>query len=116
MDSVFVSDKRHTPRFQVSIPVLQLRHENGTINSHTFDISADGIGLVMDAEVPLGQTMEMCLHMPDNGESINFHGKAVWMTVAGPNRYRAGIMIEEEHIKPIPLVLRTIRLRSHYYG
>ncbi|MFA5100587.1 MAG: PilZ domain-containing protein [Candidatus Omnitrophota bacterium] len=116
MDSTFVSDKRKAPRFQVSIPVLQIRYNNSAINSHTFDISADGIGLVMDAELPLGKTIEMCLHMPDNGESINFHGKAVWMTVAGPNRYRAGIVIEEEHLKPIPLVLRTIRLRSHYYG
>jgi hypothetical protein len=116
MESTFVSDKRRTPRFQVSIPVGQIVYNDKHVTSHTFDISADGLGLLMDAEIPLGQTIEMCLHMPDNGEAINFHGKAVWMTVAGPNRYRAGIVIEEEHLKPIPLVLRTIRLRSHYYG
>ena len=111
MDAIFVSDKRKTPRFQVSIPVGQILYKDRSIASHTFDISADGVGLVMDAELPLGQTMDMCLHMPDNGESINFQGKAVWMTVVGPGRYRAGIQIEHEHIKPIPLVLRTIRER-----
>jgi hypothetical protein len=116
MDSVFVSDKRKKPRFQVSIPVGQIIYKDRHIGSHTFDISADGVGLVMDAELPLGETIDLSLHMPDNGESINFHGKAMWMTVAGPGRYRAGIQIEEEYLKPIPLVLRTIRLRSHYYA
>ncbi|HNQ49915.1 MAG TPA: PilZ domain-containing protein [Candidatus Omnitrophota bacterium] len=116
MDSVFVSDKRKHPRFQVSIPVGSIRYNDRDITSHTFDISSDGIGLVMDSELPLGQTIDMSLHMPDNGESISFHGKAVWMIVAGPNRYRAGIVVEPEHIKPIPLVLRTIRLRTHSFG
>lgn len=116
MDSVFVSDKRKTPRYQVSIPVGQIVCKERNIVAHTFDIGADGIGLVMDAELPLGQILDISLHMPDNGESIHFHGKAVWMTIAGPGRYRAGIRIEEEHLKPIPLVLRTIRLRSHHYG
>ncbi|HOU36700.1 MAG TPA: PilZ domain-containing protein [Candidatus Omnitrophota bacterium] len=116
MDSVFVSDKRKHPRFQVSIPVGRISIEGREVTSHTFDISSDGIGLVMDTELPLGQTIEMSLHMPDNGEEINFHGRAVWMTISGQNRYRAGIMIDPEHIKPIPLVLRTIRLRSHHFG
>jgi hypothetical protein len=116
MDSVFVSDKRHVPRFQVSISVRQIQYNNTMINAHTFDISADGMGLVMDSELPLGQSLDLDLWMPDTGETISVHGKAIWMTVAGPGRYRAGIEIDEEHLKPIPLVLRTIRLRSHYYG
>lgn len=116
MDALFVSDKRKYPRFQVSIPVGHIRCNGKDVVSHTFDISSDGIGLVMDSELPLGQTIDMSLHMPDNGESINFHGKAVWMSVAGSNRYRAGIVIEPEHIKPIPLVLRTIHLRIHSFG
>jgi len=116
MDPVFVSDKRHIPRFQVSIPVMQIRYNNATINSHTFDISANGMGLIMDAELPLGHILDMDLRMPDTGETIRVHGKAMWMTIAGPGKYRAGIRFEEEHLKPIPLVLRTIRFRSHYYG
>jgi hypothetical protein len=116
MDSVFVSDKRNTPRFQVSIPVRQIQYNNARINSHTFDISANGMGLVMDGELPLGQILDIDLWMPDTGETIHVHGKAIWMTVAGPGRYRVGIQIEDDHLKPIPLVLRTIRLRSHYYG
>jgi hypothetical protein len=116
MDSVFVSDKRSTPRFQVSIPVRQIQHDNTMVNSHTFDISANGMGLVMDGELPLGQSLDIDMWMPDTGETIRVRGKAIWMTVAGPGRYRAGILIENDHLKPIPLVLRTIRLRSHYYG
>jgi hypothetical protein len=116
MESLFVSDKRKTPRFQVSIPVRQIQHNNSNINSHTFDISSTGIGLIMDAELPLGQSMGFDLWMPDTGEQIHVQGKAIWMTVAGPSRFRVGIEIEEKPLKPIPLVLRTIRLRSHHYG
>ena len=111
MDSIFVSDKRSRPRFQVSIPLGNIRYNDRNIVSHTFDISSKGLGLVLDKELPLGQTIELSLHMSDTGECINVHGKAVWMALAGPNRYRAGIAIDPEHIKPIPLVLRTIRLR-----
>lgn len=116
MDGVFVSDKRKAPRFQVSIPVQEISVRDAKVNSHTFDISSDGLGLVLDREIPLNELIDFNLRMQDTGEAIRVRGKAVWMTVAGPNAFRAGIRFEEDRLKPIPLVLRTIRLRSHYYS
>jgi hypothetical protein len=112
MSLISMSEKRKAARFQVSIPVMQMQYKDASINSHTFDISSDGIGLVMDAELPLGQSLDLDLRMPDTGETIRIRGKAVWMTIAGPGRYRAGIRFETGRLKPIPLVLRTIRLNN----
>jgi hypothetical protein len=112
VETIFVRDKRKSSRFQVSIPVQQITYKDTSINSHTFDISANGIGLIADAELPLGQVLDFDLRMPDTGETIRMHGRAVWMSIAGSNRYRAGIRFENEHLKPIPLVLRTIRLNN----
>jgi len=113
---LLAKDKRKMPRFQVSIPIQEISLNNVRINSHTFDISSDGIGVVIDKAIPLNETLDMNLRMLDTGEAIHVRGKAVWMTVAGHNTFRAGIRLEEDCLKPIPLVLRTIRLRSHYYA
>jgi hypothetical protein len=115
MSPVFLSDKRKAARFQVSIPVNKIQCKDICINSHTSDISSDGIGLIMDGELPLDQPFDFNLCMPDTGEIVHVHGKAIWIAVSGPGRYRAGIRFVNEHLKPIPLVLRSIRFRTDSY-
>jgi hypothetical protein len=112
MSSIFLSDKRKAARFQVSIPVSQIQCNDIRINSHTSDISSEGIGLIMDRELPLDQPFDFKLCMPDTGEIVHVHGKAIWIAVLGQGRYRAGIRFDNERIKPIPLVLRSIRFRT----
>jgi len=116
MNSEFVAEKRKEPRFQISIPVSCRGIDNRQAISHTFDISGNGIGLISDTELPLGEAIEICLHMADNGETVCFHGKVIWMMVYGQGRYRAGIMVEPEHIKPIPLVLRTLQSQIRHFN
>ncbi|HOW43289.1 MAG TPA: PilZ domain-containing protein [Candidatus Omnitrophota bacterium] len=112
-----IIDKRRAPRFQVTIFTKQKDLATGQeLSAHTFDISATGIGLMTDTEIPLGHPIELSLCMPDNGEEVHASGKAVWMTLAGPHKYRVGINLDTTALKPIPLVLRTIRMRTRYYS
>jgi len=115
--SVNLLDKRKSPRFPVTIFARNKDLASGRETPvHTFDISATGIGLMSDQEIPLDKLLEITLCMPDNGEQVHAVGKAVWTSLAGPHKYRVGVILEDSVLKPIPLVLRTIRMRSRYYS
>jgi Tfp pilus assembly protein PilZ len=117
MYEMYTRDKRQSPRFQVSIQVCDIPSiDSTTVNAHTFDISSTGIGLVLDREIQLGQKMDMCLLMPDNGEVIHVSGKAIWIKISGQNKFRAGIVLEKSDLKPIPLVLRSIQIKTRYFN
>jgi Tfp pilus assembly protein PilZ len=114
MPTTFV-EKRTFPRFPVAIPISCFIPDlNRTINTCTCDISAIGVGIVVDEELSAGTRLDLCLNMPDNGEKINRKAKVVWFNVMSTSSYRVGIRLEEPNIKPIPLVLRTINYQRKY--
>ena len=114
MQNVFV-EKRAFPRFPVSISVtFYIPDLDRTVNTYTKDISAIGIGIVINEELPVGTALDLCLQMPDNGERIIRKAQVVWSNTMGLNSYRVGIKIEEPNLKPIPLVLRSINFQRKY--
>lgn len=86
-------------------------------HSLTRDICEQGVGILLNERLPLEASVEVCLEAPDNQEKILVHGKVVWVTELGENQYRAGIRLDKFELKPIPLVLRMIKvqLKSRYY-
>jgi len=110
-------DRRRFPRYEVNI-FLRSIDLNSTreIQCNTHDISSNGIGLSGNRSFPAGTSLDIWLHMPDNGEQIHTKGKVVWSSMIGPDRFRSGIELANADLKPIPLVLRTIRMRAKYYG
>jgi len=86
-------------------------------HSLTRDICEQGVGILLNERLPLDALVEVCLEMPDNQEKIQVRGKVVWVTELGENKFRAGIRLDKFDLKPIPLVLRMIRvqLKSRYY-
>jgi len=110
------ADRRRFDRFEVNIPLRNLdfqymRELSGTSR----DISSKGIGMVSNKELPVGTALDIWLHMPDNDEDIHTRGKVAWSMKTGPDQYRLGINLEKEDLKPIPIVLRTIHMRTRYY-
>ena len=108
-------EKRACPRFPVSISVTCYMPDlDKTVDSYTCDISAIGIGMVVNENLPPGTRLDLCLHMPDNGERIMRKAQVVWSNSLGLESYRVGIKLQEANIKPIPLILRTLNYQRKY--
>ncbi len=109
MDNADFIEKRAFPRFPVSIPVdYSDLTSHKTAQGYTQDISAQGLGLVTQDKLSVGTSLDICLRIADNGEEIRRRGTVVWSNMLEPEKYRAGIKLEEPKLKPIPLVLRTV--------
>ena len=110
-------NRRRFPRYEVSIFLRSIDIDSHKeIQCSTHDISLKGIGLAGNRSFPVGTSLEIWLRMDDNGEQIHTKGKVVWSNTAGPHRFRSGVELADADLQPIPLVLRTIRTRTKYYG
>jgi hypothetical protein len=115
MENPSFEEKRAFPRFPVTISLTYLDpNSNKVLESETHDISAQGLGIFTDEELPPGIYIDINLNMPDNGEKISHKGKVVWSKKIYPLKYRAGLKLEEPKIKPISLVLRIINYQKKY--
>jgi len=105
-------EKRQFVRFIISIPLKLVKMGKGCHSpASTNDISAKGIGLIAIEELAVNATVDIVLEMPDNGEKIPVQAEVVWLKKIGPDKFRAGLMLKDSQIKPIPLVLRTLNAR-----
>ena len=111
-------ERRKLPRYEIAISsdetdLTSLRE----FHSLTRDICEQGVGIMLNERLPLESQVEVRLEMPDNLERIYLHGKVVWISKLDENQYRAGICLNRFELKPVPLVLRMIKiqLRSRYY-
>jgi hypothetical protein len=112
MDNSEFIEKRAFSRFPVSIPLeYSASISEKTGQAYTHDISAQGLDIITNEELPAGTALNICLRMADNGEEIRRRATVVWSDMIEPDKYRAGIKLEEPKIKPIPLVLRIISQR-----
>lgn len=106
----FSKERRSQPRFLTKISVSIYGPVTPQIvNAQTYDISAQGIGIVTVKEIPVGTTLDIYIQMPDTAEKIFRRGKVVWLTTLDDSAYRLGVKLEEPPLKPIPLVLRAIK-------
>lgn len=108
-------DRRSYERFAVPIP---LSYDDADFTAATAtktnDISVEGLSLVTDKSLIPGTGLDICLQMIDNGERILLKGRVIWSRIVESGRYRAGVKIELPKLKPIALVLRTIKSRRKY--
>ena len=107
-------ERRRYVRFIISIPLKfnkVSKDSLGVISNSTIDISAKGIGLIGIEELIVKTPIDIVLKMPDNGEEIPVKAEVVWIKKIDANKFRAGLMLKDSSIKPIPLVLRTLSAR-----
>ncbi len=103
-------EKRKFVRFLISIPLKYAKIGiKKLVDSRTFDISAQGVGLITAEALPLNTPLNMRLWIPDNGENISLEAEVVWSMQLGIFRYKHGLRLKNLQIKPVPLVLRTIQ-------
>jgi len=110
LDDSGYSEKRKFVRFLISIPLKYAKIGiKKFVDSHTFDISAQGVGLITAEALPLNTPLNMRLWIPDNGENISLEAEIVWSKQLDMSRYKYGLKLKNVQIKPVPLVLRTIQ-------
>jgi len=102
-------EKRKFVRFLISIPLkyakIGIQEFTGAV---TKDISAEGLGLITAAKLPLERHISLKLIIPDNKEEISLVAEVLWSKDSGPGGYQSGLKLKHDSIKPIPLVLRTL--------
>ncbi|MFA5410296.1 MAG: PilZ domain-containing protein [Candidatus Omnitrophota bacterium] len=109
MENPDFREKRHFPRFVVSIPLNYFDKASSEMSqAQTYDISVEGLSVVTDKKIAVDTPLDIFLEMVDNREKIYRRGKVVWSNTLDDEEYKMGIKIEEPHLKPIPLVLRII--------
>ena len=109
------TEKRVFPRFPVSIPLCCFYGDTQVqIHGKTHDISAEGLGMVLDTKMPPGTELHLYLEMPDNRERIERNAQVVWIQEVDSGMYRMGLKLQTAPLKPIPLVLRTLNFQRKY--
>ena len=105
-------EKRTYTRFEVNIPVNYFIHDQSepVYFGKTRDISPTGLGLLceQDAGVRQGISLDICIRVPDS-QYLKLKGRVVWTSATVDGKYRIGIELEGEKLKPIPILLQVIR-------
>ncbi len=105
-----MDDRRVFARFPVNFPLRFLNLEQSKEGEAvTFDISAKGIGIVADKELPVHSDVELWLKVPDNKEPFYTRGEVVWSKMLDTNKCRAGINLERADFMGISRVLRAAK-------
>ncbi len=104
-------ERRKIPRYEMvlfaSETELVSRKE---IKLVTRDICENGVGVLLNERLPVSALVEVFWEMPDNLEKFCVRGKIIWVSGIALNQFRAGICLDEFCLKPIPMVLRIIKL------
>ncbi|MFA6383893.1 MAG: PilZ domain-containing protein [Candidatus Omnitrophota bacterium] len=117
MESWNFKEQRQSARYEVTLSALANHGLVGdplTVTSR--DIGGRGAGLIVDRLLSPGETIDITLIMPDNGEKIRSKGTVAWAAATGPNRYRAGVALDCSDLRPISIVMRSIRARTSRYN
>lgn len=106
MDKPAFLDRRRFERIPLNTPVKFFDVASNRENmGQTRDISAQGIGLLTNQQLPPGTHLEMWLEISNRGNALHINGKVVWSEEVGPNRFRAGISLDKPQFLGMGLVL-----------
>jgi hypothetical protein len=104
-----IEDRRIFARFGTKFPLrfLDLNSNREGI-AQTQDLSAKGVGLLVNEELPARTPVEMWLKIPDKGEPLYTRGEVVWSKMVGPNEYRTGVNLDKADLMGLSRALRAI--------
>lgn len=93
-----MDDRRIFERIVSKFPVRFLDPTNGKEGrAETFDISANGLGLVTDEPLNRATPLEFWLDIPDHHEPLYTRGEVVWADHTNPQQ-RLGIRLERAEL------------------
>lgn len=103
-----MEDRRIFQRFNVSFPVKLLDLTNGKeMLAEACDVSAKGIGLTLQEDLPANTPLEAWLQVPDKGEPLYARGLTVWSRQDPGSGYRIGMDLERADLMGLSRILRV---------
>ena len=110
IENILFKERRRFPRFPFRITVFCTDSFSHKVHeAKAYDISSHGIRIVSDAYFVPGSRVELCIHMPDNGEQVRLGAEVVWSKIAEDNLFMTGISILNDTLKAADLALRSIQ-------
>lgn len=100
-------DRRVFERLKVRLPLKVLNlDENREAQAVTEDISAKGVGFLIEQELKPGAGLEMWLQLPDKGEPLYMRGEVSWSQPQGASNYRVGSNLERASFMQLAGILK----------
>lgn len=90
-----IKDRRIFQRLPVEIKVEYLNMDSGKKGqARTHDIAANGIGLIIEEELPVSTELNIWIEIPENGNLLCIKGEVIWIKEIQPHTYRAGVKLD----------------------
>lgn len=114
MQNLEVRDKRIFERMPVEFPLKYLEfNTNQEAEAQTINVSAGGMSLVANKELPRHTPIDIWLIIPDNGEPLYTKGEVIWSKRVEANRYRVGIELKRADFMGLSRVSRIVYRRKN---
>lgn len=101
-------DRRVFERFAAKLPArfFNLRH-NRESTGYTQDVSAKGLGLVVQEELTPYTPLELWLDIPDKGDPLYTRGEVVWSSRMNSGSWRVGVNLDQADLMGMARILRV---------
>lgn len=102
-----MEDRRVFERIDIKFPVRFLDPSSGREGSaDATDISANGIGLIVNERLPAMTSLEMWLGIPDQHEPLYTRGEVIWSeSQPGTGEHRVGVRLEKAELMGLARIL-----------
>lgn len=102
-----MEDRRVFARIGTRLPVRFLNPDNGIEGrADTFDISANGLGMVTADELSVKTPLEMWLNIPDRRDPLYTRGEVIWSgSSAESGERRVGVRLEKAELMGLARIL-----------
>jgi hypothetical protein len=107
-------EKRANKRFPISIPLTCCDSFGNMGYTETRDISSGGIGIMSNADLPVGSPLEIFLQMPDNGQKIYRKATVIWSANIASGMFRVGVQLRDSILNPVALILRAVNYQQRH--
>jgi len=104
-----MDDRRIFERLDAKLRLRYLDvHSGQEGDAETFDLSAKGVGLVVNSELKVRTPLELWLEVVNGNQPFYTRGEVVWSKYTGSGEYRAGVNLEKADLLGLSRALRTV--------
>lgn len=104
-----MDDRRIFARFTTQFPLRFLDINTGREGEgQALDISAKGISLLTDRELPADISLEMWLKFSEREETLYLRGDVIWVKRLEVDKYKVGVTLEKANLMGLSRILKTL--------
>lgn len=102
-------ERRKYERFKIKLEAKLINlNDKKESSGYTVDLSANGVGLVSNQNIPPDTKVEIWIKNPHNQKSIYMKGRLVWSKPLQDSNYRLGVELEDVDLVGLAQVLELL--------